>query len=86
MTSIQPTDRITAYTETLIAARQTKDKTDAQIMAVFCEDILPYIVVTVSPRLVWEGAQKHGLTTDHLVDLCLRRNLAAIDDLQSGGS
>lgn len=56
--------------------------TDAQAMAGFCEYIMPMMVGAFSPRLVWEGAQKVGMTTLELHKLCHDKDLRAIDDLQ----
>lgn len=56
--------------------------TDAQLMAMFCYEDLMYLVGAFSPQLVWEGAQKAGLTTLQLAKLCNERNVAALDDLQ----
>jgi hypothetical protein len=58
------------------------DSTDAQLMAAFCEDVMQIVVGAFSPRLVWEGAQKAGLTTLQLNALCAKKDLAALDDLQ----
>jgi hypothetical protein len=57
--------------------------TDGQNMAGFCESIMPLMVGGgFSSRLVWEGAQKAGLTTLQLHEICHRNDLRAIDDLQ----
>jgi hypothetical protein len=56
--------------------------TDAQLMAAFCADNLQILVGAFSPQLVWEGAQKAGLTTRDLAKLCNDRNTRVIDDLQ----
>jgi hypothetical protein len=55
---------------------------DTQLMAGFCQDTLQILVGAFSPRLVWEGAQKAGLTTRQLHELCASKDLAALDDLQ----
>lgn len=43
---------------------------DAAAMAMFVESCLQILVGAASPQLVWEGAQKTGLTTLELADLC----------------
>jgi hypothetical protein len=55
---------------------------DDQLMAMFCYDTLQLLVGAYSPQLVWEGAQKAGLTTRDLLKLCNDRDLRALDDLQ----
>ena len=49
--------------------------------ALFCAGPLQTLVGAVSPRLVWEGAQKRGLAAADLAVLCLR-DPAAVADLQ----
>ena len=83
---IRNCDKGTEYAKALIdgakvgAARAT----DAQVMAMFCEHTMQLVVGAVSPRLVWEGAQRSGLTALQLHNLCADRNLSALDDLQFG--
>jgi hypothetical protein len=36
---------------------------DAALMAMFCDTALPHLVGAVSPKLVWEGAQKKRMST-----------------------
>ena len=57
--------------------------TDAQLMALFCADTLQILVGAFSPQLVWEGAQKAGLTALQLASLCEGpgRDLRALDNL-----
>lgn len=43
---------------------------DAQLMAMFCHNNLQTLIGAVSPRLVWEGAQKRGLSMDDLARMC----------------
>lgn len=43
---------------------------DAAAMALFCAGSLQHIVGAVSPKLVWEGAQKAGLSLLELGRLC----------------
>ena len=56
--------------------------TDVELMAMFCEDTMQLLVGAYSPRLVWEGAQKAGLTALELHNLCASKDLAKLDDLQ----
>ena len=53
---------------------------DAAVSAQFCRDCLPLLVGAISSRLVWEGAQKRGLTFLQLGRLA--GDPLAIDDLQ----
>lgn len=53
---------------------------DAGLMALFCDANLQLLVGAVSPQLVWEGAQKRGMTTRDLATLC--KDPLAVDDLQ----
>lgn len=67
------------------ALKRAKDKgvgrcDDAAAMAAFCQANLPILVGAVSPQLVWEGAQKKGLTFLELGRLV--KDPMAIDDLQ----
>ena len=55
--------------------------TDAAEMALFCAGPLQLLAGAVSPRLVWEGAQRRGLTTDQLAAMCLR-DAGAVAELQ----
>lgn len=45
---------------------------DKALMASFCEHNLQILVGAASEILVWQGAQKQGLTTRQLNDLCLK--------------
>jgi hypothetical protein len=83
-TKIRSCDKGTPFATAIIAGRKVGPAiaTDAQAMAMFCEDIMPLMVGAFSPRLVWEGAQKAGLTTLQLHELCHRKDFAALDDLQ----
>jgi hypothetical protein len=49
-------------------------------MASICKNVLPITVGAIAPQLVWEGAQKQGLTTKQLVALAAK-DVMAIDDL-----
>ncbi len=81
---IRKCDEGTAYAKALIAGWKVgrANATDAQAMAMYCEDIMQLMVGAFSPRLVWEGARKAGLTTLELASLCADKNLRALDDLQ----
>jgi hypothetical protein len=85
-TQIRKCDLGTKYAEELTTARQAghNNCTDAQAMTMFCEDIMQRMVGAHSPRLLWEGAQKAGLTTLQLHALCARRDHRALNDLQFG--
>lgn len=83
---IRKCDEGTEFACELLAGRETgaAHATDAQLMAMFCEDTLQILVGAYSPRLVWEGAQKAGMDTRELLKLCNRKNLRRLDDLQFG--
>jgi hypothetical protein len=51
------------------------------LMAAFCESPLQQLVGAVSPKLVFDGAIKKGLTTHELARLC-RDDPQAVSDLQ----
>lgn len=72
------------FASAINAGRRVGDAnaTDPQLMAMFCNDTLMILVGAFSPQLVWEGAQKAGLTTAQLVKLCNDRDLPALDALQ----
>lgn len=55
---------MSTYAEALEAARivGTGKADDAGAMAQFCEANIQLLCGAVSPRLVWEGAQRKGLT------------------------
>lgn len=52
---------------------------DAAAMAAYCETSLQLVVGAVSPRLVWEGAQKYGLTYRDLIEWCVDTPLKVVD-------
>ena len=81
---IRKCDKGTAYADALIAGCKVGavNATNAQVMARFCEDVMQMMVGAFSPRLVWEGAQEAGLTALQLHDICARKDLGALDDLQ----
>ena len=84
MRTIRACDQGTAFATALLAGDKAGavDSTDAQLMAAFCEDVMPLLVGAFSPRLVWEGAQKAGLTANQVHDLCAKKDLDTLDDLQ----
>lgn len=84
MRTIRACDQGTVYATALIAHDKagSANATDIQLMAAFCEDVMQILVGAFSPRLVWEGAQKAGLTTLQLNALCAKKDLRALDDLQ----
>ncbi|MGX1266883.1 hypothetical protein [Streptomyces phaeoluteigriseus] len=71
------------YAEALAAARKTgvRHADDAGLMALFCADSLQHLVGAVSPQLVWEGAQRAGLSTADLARLCAK-DFMAVHELQ----
>jgi hypothetical protein len=73
---------MTTYADTLAAARRVgaAHANDAQLMALFCDANIQMLCGAVSPKLVWEGAQHKGLTTNELMSLT--RDPFAIADLQ----
>lgn len=83
-TKIRECDKGTAYAQALIDGEKVgaANCTDAQAMAMFCESVMQFLVGAFSPRLVWEGAQKRGMTALELNKLCADKDLRAIDDLQ----
>lgn len=50
------------------------------LMAAFCDAPLQTLVGAVAPQLVWEGAQKKGLTSKELLRLC-RTDPIAVSEL-----
>lgn len=72
----------TTYDQALTEARAAGavHATDPQLMAMFCHNNVQTLVGAVSPRMVWEGAQKRGLVMDDLARLCAD-NPGAVADL-----
>jgi hypothetical protein len=70
------------YQEALAEAARvgTSRCTDPALMATICKNVLPITVGAIAPQLVWEGAQKQGLTTKQLVDLAAK-DVFAVSDL-----
>ncbi len=66
-----------AYDKALAKAEEVgaKHADDAGLMAMLC-DSLPFIVGSVAPRLVWEGAQKSGMTARELCRLASKDPMA----------
>jgi hypothetical protein len=54
---------------------------DAELMAALLETTLQIMVGALSPELVWEGAQKAGLTSMQVQTLVAKRDLKTLDDL-----
>lgn len=77
-----PTMALT-YDQALATAKQDSicKTNDPAFMAAFCHGPLQIIVGAVSPRLVWQGAQKQGLTTTQLAALAYG-DPNAVSDLQ----
>ncbi len=69
------------YEEALAEARRVGVSrcSDPALMAQFLDANAQTLIGAVSPRLVWEGAQKTGLTTKALAELIRRDNMAAAD-------
>ena len=69
------------YAAALAAGRATGAGrcTDAEAMALFCEADVQLLAGAVSPRLVWEGAQKRGLSLAELGALASADPLAVAD-------
>lgn len=73
---------MSAYSAALAAANKigSANATDAGVMAQFCATSLQLLVGAAAPQLVWEGAQKKGMTARDLVALATE-NPAAVHDL-----
>lgn len=71
-----------SYKQALAAANRvgSANADDAGLMAQFCDTVLQQLVGAASPQLVWEGAQKKGMTALQLNDLALK-NPDAVHDL-----
>lgn len=52
---------------------------DAGVMALFCATSLQILVGAASPELVWDGAQKRGMTALELAKLAQKDPLAVHD-------
>jgi hypothetical protein len=73
---------LSSYHDALAAANKvgSANATDAGVMAQFCATSLQTLVGAASPELVWEGAQKKGMTALQLVELC-NSDWRAVHDL-----
>lgn len=70
---------MSTYEQALAAARKVGNA-NAGAMALYCADILQFMVGAASPKLVWEGAQKAGMT--HLeLGLLAQNDPDAVHDL-----
>ncbi|MFF1481347.1 hypothetical protein ACFVYD_27970 [Streptomyces sp. NPDC058301] len=69
------------YEKTLAAARKggARCTDNAGGMALYCADTLQTVVGAVSPQLVWEGAQRRGMSAADLVSLCTKDVIAVCD-------
>lgn len=69
------------YEQTLAAARKVGAgcADDAGAMALFCEANIQLLCGAVSPRLVWEGAQRKGMTLLELGRLAGKDPMAVAD-------
>jgi hypothetical protein len=92
---IRNCDQGSAYAAALLGYDRAgaSKASDAQLMAGFCEDTLQTLMGAFSPRLVWEGAQREGMTALALAALCTpktdaqrRKANARLDDLQFGAA
>lgn len=73
---------MSSYDDALAAANKagSANATDEGAMAQFCATSLMTLVGAASPQLVWEGAQKKGMTAAELVKLATDKP-AAVHDL-----
>lgn len=80
-TTSAPTKTLT-YEQALKAGRKVgaSHADDPALMALLCEDTIQTLVGAVAPQLVWEGAQKVGLTSKELLALC-NSNPIAVGEL-----
>lgn len=69
------------YAEVIASGRAigASRATDAQAMALFCESSIQILLGAVSPKLIWEGAMKKGLTFRELAALVSNDPRAAED-------
>lgn len=58
------------------ASGRLRTCSDAAAMAAFCDSPLQILAGAVSPRLVWEGAMRHGMSYKDLAELCHRDPVA----------
>ncbi|MEV0237516.1 hypothetical protein [Nonomuraea sp. NPDC050786] len=57
-----------------------KNASDPALMASFCRGSIQILVGAASPRLVWEGAMKQGMTSRELAKLA-NKNPDAVHEL-----
>lgn len=71
------------YAEALVRYRHagSSQADDAALMAAFCRNDLQILVGAVSPRLVWEGAQREGLSAQQLARMTAT-NPTGVSELQ----
>jgi hypothetical protein len=69
------------YKAALAAAKKVgaSQATDAGAMALYCESVLQIMVGAASPQLVWEGAQRRGMTALELAGLAVNSPTAVHD-------
>lgn len=69
------------YENTLKAAKAVgaSRADDAQHMALLCDGPLQILCGAVAPNLVWQGAQKKGLTTSELAEMASTRPMEVTD-------
>lgn len=73
----------TAYTLALAGTRRkgVVASTDAELMAGLLDSTLQIMAGALSPELVWNGAQKAGLTAARVMELVTGPDLPALDNL-----
>lgn len=69
------------YENTLKAAKAVgaSRADDAQHMALLCDGSLQILCGAVAPSLVWQGAQKKGITTSELAEMAATRPMDVAD-------
>jgi len=70
------------FEETLVSAKKTGASrcSDAELLALFCNTSLQILCGAVSPKLVFEGAQKKGLSAKEVLQMA-KDNPQAVADL-----
>lgn len=73
---------MSSYHDALAAAKKvgSAHATDAGIMAQICDTSLQLLVGAAAPELVWNGAQKKGMTARQLLELA-NSDPAAVHEL-----
>lgn len=59
--------------------KSTAHCSDAELMAQLCDGSMQILLGAVSPKLIWEGAQRRGMTCKELLDLCHKDKIAAAE-------